>query len=1142
MKLRKIIIKNLATFEDAEIDFTTEPLKNSPLFLICGDTGAGKSTITDAVSLSLYGKTPRFENVEKEDITVENSTIGKTSDSRHVMRHGTAEALAATIFEAYNGNVYKAEWYVQRARKKTIGTLHNAKNTLYIFKNSQFEPLTEKQKEFDLEIEKLTGLNFDRFIRCVMLAQNQFSKFLYADRDKKSEILQMLTNTDIYEKISVRIFEKYKEAKSLVEQQDKLLENIKLLSEDEKNEIEKQKAEFQKNLEQVNAETSKIQTQTLWKKTFDDLNLFFQKKITEKQLAEKAKENFSDKQTTIRQLEVCNEKFRGLEDNLSGIKNDITNTESELKILENSYIQYFKQYNFLLRKTKTLNFEISEIEQKYAKMSEKENIYQNIQTIDSLLDRFNLAELKIKNEDSKISDVKNKILTNSKNLEFLSDKFSKAETEKNSLKKVLDEKVAELNAIDITKINAEEILIDKKINNISGAEKLFSEYGLLEANLKKAESQLAENKANIEKNSFLLKDLSTRRTAEEAAFKTADGIYQRQLIASSKSVEELRKTLKQGEPCPVCGVPFSGEVYHIIENQLDIVKNQRDLADKNLREIDNQTAAIKRETLNAETTVKKLEEEIIPQKEKIAALSQRLSKAAKFFAETEKITISTTEVLMQVLPQLRQKAEKEKAALLFTRQEHSKRVSGEKTAREKFETSNAGAEKLKAEIQNLEKETAVLKASLTEFSVSKDGFMSEKENILTNLSDFFANQENIIAIKENSLAFKKNIDSESIVFNSLKEKLQEKRLKFEAFNKTADSSKKIENLAECFHVERPETALETDDKTLELLPENITELEVKTKSSLEKKAALYDRQKAGEEKFSALIAEVNVENPTWNLTAESVKKLLVLPDGELKKLKDEFQNINSNLIKAEQSLSDAKLRIEEHLKKDGKTDLPLEVLEKTFSDLKAQNENISKDINALSIKIETDKNEQKKSLKILQDKENFSKQLEKWSVLNSALGSADGKKLRVFAQNYTLQILLKNANFNLQKLSDKYQLTCQSDSLAIFVNDLEMGVERPASTLSGGESFMVSLCLALGLSDMMQNGFQTQTLFIDEGFGTLDENSLNHVVTMLEKLKNQGRQVGIISHVKELQERISAKIKVQKTIGDNTKSKILIKN
>ena len=1142
MKLRKIIIKNLATFEDAEIDFTTEPLKNSPLFLICGDTGAGKSTITDAVSLSLYGKTPRFENVEKEDITVENSTIAKTSDSRHVMRHGTAEALAATIFEAYNGNVYKAEWYVQRARKKTIGTLHNAKNTLYIFKNSQFEPLTEKQKEFDLEIEKLTGLNFDRFIRCVMLAQNQFSKFLYADRDKKSEILQMLTNTDIYEKISVRIFEKYKEAKSLVEQQDKLLENIKLLSEDEKNEIEKQKAEFQKNLEQVNAETSKIQTQTLWKKTFDDLNLFFQKKITEKQLAEKAKENFTDKQNTINQLELCIDKFKTLNENLSEIKDEKLTLETEIKTYETAYIQYFKYYNFLLQKNKTLSSEISEIEQKYAKMSEKEEIYQNIQTIDSLLNNFNAAELKIKNEDLKIVDVKNKILQNSKKLEFLSNKFSAIETEKNNLKKVLDEKVASLNAIDITKLNDEEVLIDKKINNILGAEKLFSEYENQKENLKKTESQLSENKANIDKNASILKDLSLRHIAEEAAFKTADNIYQRQLIASSKSVEDLRRTLKQGEPCPVCGVPFSGKVYHLVENQLDIVKKQRDVADKNLREIDNQVAALKRETLNAETTVKKLEEEIIPYKEKISLLSQRLNKASKFFAETEKISIGTAEVLLQVLPELRQKAEKEKAALLSTKQEYSKRVNEEKTSRVSFETSNAGAEKLKTEIQNLEKETAVFKASLTEFSINKDGFIFDKENALKSLSTFFADDKNIIAIKENAISFQKNIDSESVVFNSLKEKLQEKRLKFEAFNKMADSSKKIERLTECFLVEEPKIVAETDDKTLELLPENITELEVKTKNNLAKKTVLYDKQKACEEKFSELISEVNAANPSWKLTEEKVKKLLLLSEGELKKLKDEFQNINSNLIKAEQSLLDAKQRIEEHLKKDGKTDLPLEVLEKMFADLKNKNENISRDINALSIRIETDKNEQKKSLKIRQDKENFSKQLEKWSVLNSALGSADGKKLRVYAQNYTLQILLKNANFNLQKLSDKYQLTCQSDSLAIFVNDLEMGVERPASTLSGGESFMVSLCLALGLSDMMQNGFQTQTLFIDEGFGTLDENSLNHVVTMLEKLKNHGRQVGIISHVKELQERISAKIKVQKTIGDNTKSKILIKN
>ena len=177
--------------------------------------------------------------------------------------------------------------------------------------------------------------------------------------------------------------------------------------------------------------------------------------------------------------------------------------------------------------------------------------------------------------------------------------------------------------------------------------------------------------------------------------------------------------------------------------------------------------------------------------------------------------------------------------------------------------------------------------------------------------------------------------------------------------------------------------------------------------------------------------------------------------------------------------------------------------------------------------------------------EKLSKVIEKfndWSVLKEILGSADGKRLRILAQNYTLKTLLESANYNLSRLMDKYTLTCQGESMAIFVNDLEMGFERPASTLSGGESFMVSLCLALGLSDMMQNGVQSQTLFIDEGFGTLDEDSLNHVITMLEKLKSQGRQVGIISHVKELQERISAKIRVQKSKGDNTRSIVTVVN
>ncbi|MBR4324150.1 MAG: ATP-dependent exonuclease, partial [Bacteroidales bacterium] len=104
-----------------------------------------------------------------------------------------------------------------------------------------------------------------------------------------------------------------------------------------------------------------------------------------------------------------------------------------------------------------------------------------------------------------------------------------------------------------------------------------------------------------------------------------------------------------------------------------------------------------------------------------------------------------------------------------------------------------------------------------------------------------------------------------------------------------------------------------------------------------------------------------------------------------------------------------------------------------------------------------------------------------------------------------------------------------------------MGVRRPVSTLSGGESFMVSLALALGLSDMMQGGRGSEMLFIDEGFGTLDSQSLHSVLVMLQKLHLQGRKVGIISHVPELEERIDAKIFVRKCTGDNTRSEVVVK-
>jgi exonuclease SbcC len=152
-----------------------------------------------------------------------------------------------------------------------------------------------------------------------------------------------------------------------------------------------------------------------------------------------------------------------------------------------------------------------------------------------------------------------------------------------------------------------------------------------------------------------------------------------------------------------------------------------------------------------------------------------------------------------------------------------------------------------------------------------------------------------------------------------------------------------------------------------------------------------------------------------------------------------------------------------------------------------------------------------------------------WAKLNEIIGSADGKKFRQIAQEYTLDVLLGYANIHLHSLSQRYLLERIPNTLGLQVLDQDMGNEvRTVFSLSGGESFLVSLALALGLASLSSSRMKVESLFIDEGFGSLDPATLNIAMDALERLHNQGRKVGVISHVQEMTERIPVQIKVSK--------------
>ena len=218
MKIKRLHIHNIASIEDEEIDFTASPLKESDVFLITGKTGAGKTTILDAICLALYRTTPRLVQCEKTK--VENNSDNLTlDDPRQLMRRNTGEAFVTLSFEGIDGHDYEAEWHVQRGlKKKASSSLSPATWMLHdITADKRYEGRGDKVADVRQAMQQAVGLDFSQFCRTTMLAQGEFTRFLKSNEKEKVEILEKITHFTEYTKIGRRLFEITSEKKRLLD-------------------------------------------------------------------------------------------------------------------------------------------------------------------------------------------------------------------------------------------------------------------------------------------------------------------------------------------------------------------------------------------------------------------------------------------------------------------------------------------------------------------------------------------------------------------------------------------------------------------------------------------------------------------------------------------------------------------------------------------------------------------------------------------------------------------------------------------------------------------------------------------------------------------------------------------------------------
>lgn len=998
MKIEKVIIENINSIEKAEISFSTGILAKEPLFLITGETGSGKSTILDAITLALYDKSPRYENTKNKEKTENGLTTMQSTTN--ALRKGTNDGKAEVWFGIGNER-YIATWQMHRTRNGKYDMTNRRK--LEVVKGEERIVLETKIDTVNQRVAELVGLTYDQFVRSVMLAQGQFNTFLTSEKAKQTEILEMLTGTEVYSKIADMVGKHKNEAKNEADKAAELYNSLNknILSDEEQASLN------------------------------DELN--------------KNNEILAQKEAEIKKLE---EVLRKLE-NLEKLHLDIENSKSQLADLQASYEKMLEDKSELKKKSDELKVQIDA-------QSGKKAMFEQIPLIISMLKEVEDADNKIVTCDKEIESVqKQRTIQESELLEF-SEKLKKAAVAQSDANVAYEKCNLELEKANIEQLNAdynkhdeEKKRQEERKAKCQSVIRILKDYNIKQQFIDAKREEIFELKFNF-------KECEADFSAKETVFKAKDAEYLTQKNMVDDYIKSLRTKLKEGEPCPLCG--STSHQYHdeevvstlfrTIETAWKDARNEMEKAKDVMIKAENNVKLAQQSIDNEEKAQKNLDDELkkLCNGNPVYDL-EKLEKGEK--ACDEKITAE--ELIIKELDKKKLEAQKLQKLLQQCLKDKNK-------ADETYKNIENQCNKLKNEIAEIDGKIKNKKELAEQMTKSR----FEK---LERANKLIVNEEWEDEWRKSSEEF----------YSKLQKTADDWRQLNDSFAKIDSEIIKIDEIAK--GIRRIEGIERMDE-------------------------------------FKGKVAVNQIDKS--NLVSGFSKVVFNLIE------KSEQAKAIENQLGGE-SVEEAKAQA-------------LMALRALMALKAAQSETITELRAKLSLN--TQNTESAKAAK--DDLEAKNRQLSLWTQLATAIGTTQSDNFRDVAQAYTMRILLDQANYFLRKLSQRYELTCYSNSLAIMVLDKEMGGElRSASSLSGGETFLVSLALALGLASLNDENLNIDMLFIDEGFGTLDGESLEMAVQALENMQKFGKKVGIISHVDSLKDRIPAQIQV--TRRGKAASEVVIK-
>lgn len=1225
MKIISVHIHNIASIEGpCIINLEEEPLKSSGLFAITGVTGAGKSTILDAICLALYNNTPRLASFKGSVAINDGVTEISVNNVKNLLRKGATSGYAKVTFLATDSKIYEAEWHIRKARNKSGGSIQN--ETIHLTNITDNEVFNENRKTLVLEkIKQLVGLSFDEFTKSVILAQGDFTSFLKANDDKRSDILEKLTGTEIYTQISKKIHEKNKELNSELDYLIKQLNTMDFLSEDEEKDIENQLVSFEKKEKEIKEDLTILQQKEKWfedkKQIEDQINSFenqLNTAISEKNskseefLELEMIERFQSIKSEVVHLENEKEKLQKITKEIENITNQlkkITDLEEKNTILSFQNSEKLKNIQELFEKSsdeienaKKIDIIIEEkkknVDNKQKNVENKQkNISEIEKNIENVFSRYVKGQKFIENEQKWLEEHNNYAKLNENYYlihkiipenELLSSKLSKIKIdleEKNTKVKQLTNEISFQKEI----IKSQKEIFDKNKSEIDELKQKISSFdsNLLNENRKKYtqlyenyknDSILVENiekiskeieeltkkitisEENYDKNKNLLTELEQKKKELEIQYEVTERLYQKTYLENSDNIIFLRQNLVEGEECPVCGSCSHPNSHKIIsESLLKTIGEERQNVKETLDEVSKKCIALEssQNTENQRITDKKSQfSELKKNNEKTLLLLQKSEKYEEYPSQNiQKYIGEKLSEISSILNQIEadfQAGNKLQNALTELQNEAENYQKTLTEITEKGAFLEAEKQKYENEIILLSSENQHIINQLKQYS-EQIGYLYLDQKWLdlwhSNISEFKAEMEKAVNIwqsKNNQLALAKEkwVTLERELTN-LDADIQQVRIEFQQLNQEFLNEKEQLDLLifERKKLLNGENAFLFEKRfkdDIHLIINQLEELK-NEKNSFNIEKATYEAQRTELQKSYGqtikVISELEKNVISWISDNYPEKASYILSKFEawkqlseswLESQKEVRNGILENILKIQTILDEKRQNLQKHLSKQ-EILFSLEEIKEFISEKNTFLEEITSKIQLNRTKIAINKEKKQTISKIIKEKEEKERIFAKWKLLNDLIGSSSGSVFRKYAQEYTLDILLRYANVHIKNINKRYTLERIANSLSIQVIDHDMGEEiRSVYSLSGGESFLVSLALALALSSISSMRMNIETLFIDEGFGTLDIETLTMALDALESLQSQGKKVGVISHVQEMVERIPVKIVVKK--------------